>query len=240
MGPRLGACLVMVSACVLGSAVADIETRVVDGQLVYVSRPDEKPSAGGPAATAPRTGRARTVPSEILDLVRDLGERYDLDPRLITSVISVESGFNRMAVSPKGARGLMQLMPATAREYGVRDVHNPKENLEGGVAYLRDLVARYNGDLRLALAAYNAGPDAVERASGVPNYPETIDYLRRIEKRYGQSLAVASMGPDGGIASRRRGGNIHATVDENGSLVVTNRRGNGVRVIRPSTSGQRR
>ncbi len=236
---RIAACL-LAAACAVAPAAAEIESRVVNGQVVFISRPDEKPAPGGTASPRPRAGRARTAPAEILDLVRDVGQRYDLDPLLITSVISVESGFNRMAVSPKGARGLMQLMPATAREYGVQDLHNPRQNLEGGVAYLRDLLVRYNGDLRLALAAYNAGPEAVERAAGVPNYPETIDYLRRIEERYGQSLAVASMGPDGGIISRRPGGSIRATVDENGSLVVTNRRGSGARVIHRADSGKHR
>jgi len=229
----------LVAACTAAPALAEIETRVVDGQVTFVSRPEQKPGPVSDPDPSRRSRASKSAPIEILELVQDVGQRYELDPRLITSVISVESGFNQMAVSPKGARGLMQLMPGTAREYGVRNVHDPKQNVEGGVAYLRDLVVRYNGDLRLALAAYNAGPEAVERASGVPNYPETISYLKKIEKRYGRSLAIVSMGPGGGIGGRV-GSSIETTRDEDGSLVITNRRTAGSRVIRPPEGGKRR
>jgi len=99
---------------------------------------------------------------------------------LIYAVIRQESGYDPYAVSHKGAKGLMQLMPATAKRFGVKDVFDPAENVQGGVKYLRQLLDRYDGDRRLALAAYNAGEGAVDRFGGVPPYRETQDYVDRI------------------------------------------------------------
>jgi soluble lytic murein transglycosylase-like protein len=100
-------------------------------------------------------------------------------------VVAVESGFRPDAVSPKGAQGLMQLMPGTARELGVKDTLNPQDNLDGGVRHLSGLLALYGGDLQRALAAYNAGAGAVARHGGLPPYRETRDYVRRVLERYG-------------------------------------------------------
>jgi soluble lytic murein transglycosylase-like protein len=213
--------------CAAGPAHAQVRQRDLDGDLVFTLRPRQKPSdaPGSGRVTPPSRGASR----EIDGLVREISRRYDMDPGLIATVVGVESGFNRMAVSPKGARGLMQLMPETARQYGVRDVHDPRENLEGGVAYLSDLVRRYNGDMKLALAAYNAGPEAVARASGVPNFRETRDYLQRIEARYGQKLAFTVMKP-GGTARPARS-NILTVRDEHGTLMATNRRGMGATIV---------
>ena len=101
-------------------------------------------------------------------------------PDLVRAVIQVESAFNPVAVSPKGAMGLMQLMPATAAEYGVRDPFVPEQNIGGGVAYLRRLLDRYDHKIELALAAYNAGPGSVEKYGDVPPYRETQDYVKRV------------------------------------------------------------
>lgn len=106
--------------------------------------------------------------------------RHNVDAALIKAVIRAESDFVPVAVSPKGARGLMQLMPATARQHRVQRIYDPQENVEGGVAHLRLLLDRYNGDVRLALAAYNAGSGAVETYGGVPPYRETQQYLKRV------------------------------------------------------------
>jgi len=119
----------------------------------------------------------------------------DVDPRLVKSVMLVESGFNPNAVSKKGARGLMQLMPDTAAENGVRDVHDPAQNIAGGVRYLSHLLTTYGGDLVKSLAAYNAGESAVERYNGVPPYDETQLYVRKtLAAYYGKSVLGGGFG----------------------------------------------
>ena len=120
--------------------------------------------------------------------VHELAPEYGLDPTLVLEVISIESRFDPQAKSPKSARGLMQLMPATAARFGVEDVSDPVQNLRGGMAYLRWLLIRFEGDLRLALAGYNAGEGAVKRFDGIPPYPETQQYVERITRAYGKSL----------------------------------------------------
>jgi membrane-bound lytic murein transglycosylase MltF len=113
-------------------------------------------------------------------MVEQTAKKYGLDQRLLNAVVKAESDYNPKAVSSAGAMGLMQLMPATAKSLGVRDPFNPRENLEGGAKYLRSLIDRYKGNIKLALAAYNAGPGAVERYKGVPPYKETISYIKKI------------------------------------------------------------
>jgi len=123
-------------------------------------------------------------PESQQDLINTLSDRHDLDPDLVNSVIRAESGFNPHAVSPKGAQGLMQLMPQTASALGVANAFDPAANVEGGTRYLRDLLERYNFDLIKALAAYNAGPERVEQYHGVPPYYETQAYVARIVKDF--------------------------------------------------------
>jgi soluble lytic murein transglycosylase len=113
-------------------------------------------------------------------IIRDAARRHQVDVALVKAVIRAESDFVPQAVSPKGALGLMQLMPATARMHNVWRVLEPRENVEGGVTHLRYLLDRYGGNLRLALAAYNAGEKAVDSHGGVPPYPETWEYLARV------------------------------------------------------------
>ena len=112
------------------------------------------------------------------------GRRYNIDPNLIKAIIRAESGFDRYAVSKKGAQGLMQLMPATAREMRVSDPFNPGQNIAGGVRYLRKLLKMFNGNLVLSLAAYNAGPNQVKKAGGVPRFNETRRYIKRVLSYY--------------------------------------------------------
>jgi soluble lytic murein transglycosylase-like protein len=138
------------------------------------------PAAPG-AATKPPSG------ASVSDLVTHIAGRHDVEPLLVDSVIRVESNYNPYAISPKGAMGLMQLIPGTARRFGVSDTFEPEQNIEGGVRYLKYLMQLYNGDERLALAAYNAGEGAVAKYRGIPPYPETQNYVYQVGKRLGQS-----------------------------------------------------
>jgi soluble lytic murein transglycosylase-like protein len=113
-------------------------------------------------------------------IITKSAQKHGMDPALIKAVIKAESNFNHKAVSPKGAQGLMQLMPATASSLQVDDSFHPEKNIDGGVRYLRYLIRLFNGDLRLALAAYNAGEKAVMRYGGIPPYRETQDYVQRV------------------------------------------------------------
>lgn len=114
------------------------------------------------------------------DLIHTAASKTGLDEKLIRDVIAVESNFNPRAVSPKRAQGLMQLLPETAARYAVADIFDPAQNIEAGAHYLKDLLVKYSGNLRLALAAYNAGPEVVDRYAGIPPFPETQQYVARI------------------------------------------------------------
>jgi soluble lytic murein transglycosylase-like protein len=133
--------------------------------------------ATAPAPVAPPT------PVDPRSLVTAAAHRTAIPERLLHSLVKAESGYRPDAISPKGAIGLMQLMPATASQYGA-DAHNPAENVEAGTAYLRDLLLKYNGDVNAALAAYNAGPGAVDKYHGVPPYAETRSYVGRVIRNY--------------------------------------------------------
>ena len=183
------------------SSFVDVPTAEIDH---FEARPDlpaatAVPAAPLPAAPAPaRVSAPNVVQSakaarlsfparpvaDLNQVVNEASDRYRLDPDLVTSVIKAESAFNARAVSPKGAQGLMQLMPGTASQLGVPNAFDPQANVEGGTRYLRELLERYNFDLVKALAAYNAGPERVERFGGVPPYYETRTYVARIVKDF--------------------------------------------------------
>ncbi len=118
------------------------------------------------------------------ELIRSASDRYSIDADLIRAVIKTESDFDSTARSNKGAMGLMQLMPDTARLHNVADAYNPIDNIEGGVRHLKLLLSRYQGDLKLSLAAYNAGINAVEKFGGIPPFAETQEYVRRVLQQY--------------------------------------------------------
>jgi len=134
---------------------------------------------------------SKSIQSDLNEVVRAASGTYHLDPDLVNSVIRAESGFNVRAVSPKGAQGLMQLMPQTASNLGVQNAFDPRANVEGGTRYLRELLERYNFDLVKALAAYNAGPQRVEQYGGVPPYYETKAYVARVVRDFNKKKLAA-------------------------------------------------
>lgn len=170
-----------------------------NGNLVLSDRPhvgaDLRTFAVPKADTLRVTRAVSTRGDAYEDLIVGHATMNNIRPDLVRAVIQVESGFNPRAVSPKGAQGLMQLMPATAKVLKVRNPFDPEENIRGGVRYLRQLLDRYDGDEQLALAAYNAGPLAVDRhGQAVPPYRETQSYVSKISGLAGQSSRRASAG----------------------------------------------
>src|SRR5437868_2528165 len=128
---------------------------------------------------------------QVRAMVEETAKNLDVSPLLVDSVIQVESNYNPYAISPKGAQGLMQLMPATARRFGVKNSFNPQQNIEGGVRYLKFLQETFQDD-RLAVAAYNAGEKAVTKYGSVPPYRETVDYVAKVGQKYSQAKHAAS------------------------------------------------
>lgn len=151
----------------------------------YVDVPTEEIVSFEPAPPEPQPEPAAgQAPVTVDQAVTTASDRHDIDPDLIKSVIHAESGANPRAVSPKGAQGLMQLMPGTATQLGVGNSFDTSANVDGGTRYLRELLIQYNGDMVKALAAYNAGPEAVDRYRGVPPYPETQHYVTRVVRDF--------------------------------------------------------
>lgn len=146
--------------------------------------PSPAPQANAGSRLLVATPNSPPAPQKLGDVISTISDRHHLDPDFVSSVIRAESGFNTRAVSPKGARGLMQLMPGTATDLGVGNAFDPNANVEGGTRYLRELLERYNFDIVKALAAYNAGPNRVEKYRGVPPYYETRAYVARIIRDY--------------------------------------------------------
>ena len=168
-----------------------------DPVLPTCLRPDRQP--------APDVKSRRAVET----LVHHLAPQYAIDPQLVLAVITFESGFNANAVSPKSAQGLMQLIPQTAERFGVKKVFDPAENIKGGLAYLRWLMAFFQGDVKLVLAAYNAGEGAVERYRGIPPFDETRTYVQRISSVYRKATHPYNadvVAPAAMMLTLRRGG----------------------------------
>ncbi len=178
-------------------------------------RKDPEPAVARPAAEGGSLSRGLRAFAHI---IRAAAERYGVDTRLVEAIVQTESAGNPTAVSPKGARGLMQLMPERAAELGVRDSFDPTQNVDGGVRHMRDLLQRFGGDVTLALAAYNAGEAAVRSYGGVPPFAETRDYVRRVRAMYdgGTSLAPRTLAL---VTAPQR---IYRAVAEDGTLTFTN------------------
>jgi soluble lytic murein transglycosylase-like protein len=136
-----------------------------------------------------RGSRQRVIPKDVSNHIQSAATEYDVEPSLISAVIQVESGFNETAISPKGARGLMQLMPETGKRYGAIDLHDVRTNIFAGTAYLRDLLLMFDGRIDLALAGYNAGENAVRRYKNtIPPYPETKHYVSAVLAEYRRAI----------------------------------------------------
>jgi soluble lytic murein transglycosylase-like protein len=183
MGSEMRRCLLAAVVLLLipwESAAEIYMYRGRDGTLSFSNAPSKQgykrysnPGRPGPVVDRARHGRYD-------HLILDAGQRHQVDPALVKAVIRAESDFIAHARSPKGALGLMQLMPATARRHRAGSVLDPQQNIEAGTQHLRLLLDTYDGNVRLALAAYNAGGGAVQRYGGIPPYPETVEYLRRV------------------------------------------------------------
>ncbi len=182
------------------------------GHKVYVNTGDSAPNS-----LASR--RYSTPPSaKIKRLVEQAAARNDVDPELVHAIIRVESDYNPGAVSHKGAMGLMQLVPATAHRFGVQNPFDPKQNIDGGVTYLRHLLDMFQGDVELSLAAYNAGENSVLRRGGVPSFTETRNYIRKVTGLY----APGSNGEGGKLTPQPVKAPIYRFVDAQGVVHFTN------------------
>jgi soluble lytic murein transglycosylase-like protein len=188
------------------AAAAEIRMEERDGVLYIQNVEPLQVVAPHPPSSPGEPVVAQTL-APYRDLIRAAAARHGLAPELVESVIRVESNFEARAVSPKGARGLMQLMPATAAKLGVRNVFDVRQNIEGGVRHLRHLVDRYGGNLALALAAYNAGAEAVRRHGGIPPYAETRAYVARVLQLL--QRAGASTSDEAGVLHRYEAANGH-------------------------------
>lgn len=195
---KLYICFIVALAMMLAasprlSAAGDIPAADSASQRALVVRADRR--TGKLVRTvAPVKASSKATPvasMNIPEIVEKAAHDNNVDPLLVHSIIQVESNYNPYAVSPKGAQGLMQLMPPTARGLGVRDSFDPRQNIEAGVRYLKYLQDLYKDD-RLALAAYNAGPGAVEKYKWIPPYPETQDYVNRVGEQYGAAKKAAA------------------------------------------------
>jgi len=178
---------VILAAAVLGT-LATAELKAGEAREVWVVKVDTR--TGKLVRSLVAASGAREANPEVHGLIAEAAKTFDVNPLLVDSVIQVESNYNPSAVSPKGAQGLMQLMPATAQRFGVTDSFDPKQNIEAGVRYLKLLQDTFQDD-RLAIAAYNAGEKAVAKYRDVPPYPETKNYVAKVGKKYGEAKVAA-------------------------------------------------
>ena len=170
--------------------------------------------APSPQSTSPAPVASANIPSTYLDMIDSACSRHGVDPSLVHALVKVESDFNPFAISSRGAMGLMQLMPETALTMNVKDSFNPAENIDGGVKYLRYLIDRYEGNLSLALAAYNSGETAVKKWGTIPPFKETQNYVQRILKIYNNGATAPA-----GYVTRYT--TIYMGYAADGSLIVT-------------------
>jgi soluble lytic murein transglycosylase-like protein len=218
---RIGVAFLVALACSLAAgAVVRIEVR--DGKtIVYNDGIGEASHAALAESDEWLTSRIR-IPSLYDGLIDQAAQINAIDPKLVKSVMLIESAFNPVARSRKGARGLMQLMPETAHRFGVRNVLDPAENIAAGAMYLRDLLDLFGGDLPKSLAAYNAGENAVLRYRGIPPYQETQLYVRKgLTAYYGKSVLGGGFGLPSSQTRAAPGRPVRVTRDKNNRPVIT-------------------
>jgi len=211
--------IALVTAATAAAAPATAETyrlSTADGTVHFTNAPtDPRYQRIASFSSGTSAGWLRLPVGEVnayIMEIRGAAERYGVPERLVSAIIRVESAFNPRAVSPKGARGLMQLMPETASGLGVRNTFDPYENIDGGVRHLRGLIDRFANNLPLVLAAYNAGERVVTAYQGIPPYPETQGYVLRVLR-----ILDANADPRGAAPS-----DVYRTVDADGTIVYTN------------------
>jgi soluble lytic murein transglycosylase-like protein len=225
----LGAFALCAASYAPGASAQIVRTVDTSGREMFVNA--DPPVVARLAASKPRktiylpgesTFMGESRPAVSIDrdgaekLVREAAERHNMDPALVRAVIETESNWNPSAYSRKGAGGLMQLIPTTAQRYGANDVFNPQQNIDAGVRHLKGLLERYNGNLELALAAYNAGEGAVDRAHGIPAFRETRNYVQKVQDAY---FRPGSGRVESAFSNPRA---IHREVDPTGRIIFKN------------------
>ncbi|HKA18533.1 MAG TPA: transglycosylase SLT domain-containing protein [Blastocatellia bacterium] len=195
-----------------------------NGKVVFTNLVDNTPT---PVAGHTATDTvSQEMPGSLKALVDSISANHGVDAELVRAVMKTESNFNPRAVSNKGALGLMQLIPSTGRRYGVRDFFDPQQNIDGGVRYLKFLLEKFNGDLDLSLAAYNAGENLVERLGHIPAIPETTNYVRRVRaiyKKESTPVAIPSGSPAmTAVSAKAPSSKIYKTVDSRGVVHFSN------------------
>jgi soluble lytic murein transglycosylase-like protein len=221
--------IVFISLLIGINASADMyQTTSADGTVLY----SNQPVVGSRTILKEEKVARKTISknhgssSNYHSIVDEKSRKHNVDPQLVKAVISAESGWNPSAISPKGAVGIMQLMPKTASDMGVGNRFNIEQNIEGGVKYLRHLLDKFNGNMMLALAAYNAGPARVEKVKGVPSIPETVNYVKRVMNTYfggsGTILLPGGQTPKIRMVTLEDGSVLYTNAFSPGSLAISN------------------
>ena len=224
-----GACLLLSQGTVL-KAEEKIQAFYTKGKVVFTNLVENPPSlAAAPPVEAPIVeasiddeGANGEISTSLNSLVNTISRTHGVDPALVRAVMKTESGYDRWAVSPKGAMGLMQLIAGTGKRFGVRDFFDPQQNIEGGVRYLKFLMDKFNGDLDLSIAAYNAGENLVQRLGRIPSIAETRNYVRKVRSIYKPSPKPAPITEVAAAPAEQAPARIYRTVDQRGVVHFSN------------------
>lgn len=218
-----GAVFLLVAKTTPSLAEDKIQAFVANGRIIFTNLVENTPAS---VTTVPAEKNPDVpgdeMPAGLRTLVDTICANHGVDPALVRAVMKTESNFDRWARSPKGALGLMQLIPSTGRRYGVSDFFDPQQNVEGGVRYLRFLLEKFNGNIDLALAGYNAGENLVQRLGRIPAIPETTNYVRKIRAIYKNESAPVVFAPAILAAAKDEAPRIFRVVDERGVVHFSN------------------